>query len=453
MAQSTNFLPAFLPLFDPDWMLAFAWGGRGGGKSEAIARWLVEDSYLCGGTTLCVREFQGSLNDSVKSLIEQTIESNGYGGFTILEKEIRNTRSGRTFKFYGMQERFVGSIKSMPDIMTCWGEEAQGFSERSLQILLPTIRGIRPDGTHRKGIFSYNRFGENDPIHRTAREYLDLAAPRERTFNPSDIDGSYKWLQYEGHHKGERIALGVNLNFDANPWFPANLEIQRQKAQETPDYGHIWLGEPLSQGSNLFFERSVVRRWMDDPKGDTEGAIEIGVDVGRKHDRTQIYKRKGLTIIDERTLKIPDLVQVATIVAEMAVNGSVPIKIDDTGFGGGVTDMLSSWGYNAIPVDFGQSAKKKDRFANAIAEMWWEVSNLKGRVKIPNDTELMDELCTRLRASNDQKGRVRVSSKDDWKKQFGKSPDKADALLLTYYDPEKHKFMDRDEISLLNEVL
>ncbi|MFP6134378.1 phage terminase large subunit [Helicobacter pylori] len=47
--------------------------------------------------------------------------------------------NGSTFLFKGMQEYNAGNIKSIADINITWIEEAQYFSERSWELLVPSV--------------------------------------------------------------------------------------------------------------------------------------------------------------------------------------------------------------------------------------------------------------------------------------------------------------------------
>ena len=64
-----------LPLLEPARYLG-AWGGRGSGKSFYFAEAIVEAHVMNpNSSTLCVREVQKSLSQSVKRLIEERIEA------------------------------------------------------------------------------------------------------------------------------------------------------------------------------------------------------------------------------------------------------------------------------------------------------------------------------------------------------------------------------------------
>ena len=96
-----------------------AFGGRGGGKSESIARMLVAKSFETKGVILCARETQKSLEDSIKKVLEEIIIDEH------LEHYFRFTRTGqsKTTSTYGLlssisehqndmsySARFLGSI-------------------------------------------------------------------------------------------------------------------------------------------------------------------------------------------------------------------------------------------------------------------------------------------------------------------------------------------------------
>jgi hypothetical protein len=102
---------------------------------------------------------------------------------------------------------------------------------------------------------------------------------------------------------------------------------------------------------------------------------------------------------------------------------------------GGVTDILLDHGYTVAPVNFAQAAVDSDHYANAAAEMWFNFATKIDDVEIPGDVDLIEELTGRREGRRDSKGRRTVEKKDDFIKRVGRSPDKADALLLAFYEP------------------
>ena len=166
------------------------------------------------------------------------------------------------------------------------------------------------------------------------------------------------------------------------------------------------------------------------------GAIEVGVDVARYgDDRTEFVKRKGLKEIDRRTYTKLSTVQICDQLIDF-VDGdkNIPLKIDDTGVGGGVTDVMESKGFNVVPINFGAKATDPDKYPNLISEAWFYLKSIIDTVGMSNDSDLLMELTTRQWVM-DTKGRRGVESKDVYKKRGNRSPDKADATILCFYSP------------------
>ena len=143
---------AFAPLLAPA-RYKGAHGGRGSGKSHFFAGLLVEDALRapgelgCGLRAACIREVQKSLKESAKRLVEDKITEFNLGeaqGFKVF-REVIETPGDGLITFTGMQDHTADSVKSMEGFHRAWVEEAQSLSERSLQLLRPTIRADHSD--------------------------------------------------------------------------------------------------------------------------------------------------------------------------------------------------------------------------------------------------------------------------------------------------------------------
>lgn len=375
-------------------------GGRGGGKSHTIAEYLLIIGMTKKLRILCGREVQKSLKDSVHTLLSDKIDSLRLP-YIATQNSIKCLKTGTEFLFTGLKDHTVNSIKSFEGIDIFWGEEAQAFSKKSLDILIPTIR---KEGSY--FIWSMNRFEEQDPIY-------DLLI-----------------------HKNRKDVLHLVINYPDNPHCPDEIKTEAEicKINSPDDYEHIWLGQPMTQGDRCILSRALVRQAMDRTIK-PEGAMESGIDVARfGSDTTQFYKRHGLKVIAEKQMLQKDTVDVSNEAHEF-INGSSNTKVDDTGVGGGVSDQLIHKGDNITMINFGGSPKDKDKYPNTISEMWFEFKELleSEEVDLPDDRELLQQLTSR-QYKFDTKGRRMVESKDDFKKRYGKSPDKADALLLCFYN-------------------
>lgn len=118
----------------------------------------------------------------------------------------------------------------------------------------------------------------------------------------------------------------------------------------------------------------------------------------------------------------------------------IPIKVDDDGVGGGVTDILKAAGFTAIAVNAGSSPRKTADYPNRRSELWFDVANL-ARRNLLSFARLDKKTQQRLRQQAlapawelDVKGRRVIESKKKTKEEKldGHSPDDMDALNLAY---------------------
>jgi phage terminase large subunit len=233
----------YLPLLQPA-RYKGAFGGRGSGKSHFFAELLVEECIRQRTDAVCLREIQKSLKFSVKKLIESKIESLNAGYyFDVLDSQI-NAKQGGVIIFQGMQDHTSDSIKSLEGFRIAWFEEAQSASQRSLDLLRPTIRAPG----------SELWFGWN---------------PRFAT-DPIDV-----LLRGDNPPPGAQV---VEANFSDNPWFPQELvdEMEYDKQRDPDKYAHIWLGA-YQQNS----EARVFRNWRVEEFERPAGTIHrLGADWG-----------------------------------------------------------------------------------------------------------------------------------------------------------------------------
>ena len=113
------------------------------------------------------------------------------------------------------------------------------------------------------------------------------------------------------------------------------------------------------------------------------------------------------------------------------------IAIDSTGgYGIGVADALIELGYNVYEVASSEEAPDDRHFLNMRAWMWRRMANwvLRGGC-LPDDPELKEELSSVLYLYSKKGDKFQIESKDDIRKRIDRSPDKADALALTFVPP------------------
>ena len=398
----------FAPLLTDKKRIKFYYGGRGGGKSYAFADSLLIKGRMQKLLIACLREVQDSIKDSVYRLLCDRISFYKLSDYKIYENKIENKVTGTKFIFKGLRDQDIQKIKSLEGVDIAWIEEGQSISKRSWDILSPTIR---KDGS--EIWISMNREEENDAL------WTILATnPDERTYL-------------------------CKVNYYDNPFCPEELKLQAAKCQKDnpDDYMHIWLGQPLSQGASKLISPKTVRKAFEAKILSCDSPLVIGLDIARFGDDNTVFCfRKGRVCTKFEVLKQQDVVSVANY-CQGIIRDYAPVRVflDSGGIGAGVYDILASRGYQRIvrAVNFGSKAILEDRYVNRRSEMWdnaksWLSQDLP--VQIPPDEELLNDLCS-VNKKYDNKGRLQLESKDEIKKRLGRSPDKADAFVLTFAEP------------------
>lgn len=237
-------LPAWGGLLWEDYRHLALHGGRGGAKSRTIATALILKSTTSHRRVLCGREIQKSIKDSVKRLLDDEIARLGLSSvFDSVESEIRGPNDS-LFLFSGIKGN-ANAIKSIEGITDFWGEEAQTFSQASLDTVIPTIRA--PGSSL---IWSWNPDLETDPID----------------------------VLFRGEHGPPPRSIVREVNHDENPWFPEELRLEMEfdRSRDIDKYNHIWLGK-YRQNS----EARVFRNWRVEAF-DSPANVEyrLGADFG-----------------------------------------------------------------------------------------------------------------------------------------------------------------------------
>ena len=396
----------FRPLLCENKRIKFYHGGRGGGKSYAFADCLLLLGRQKKLFIACLREIQDSIKESVYKLLCDRISYYGYGDYKIYEDKIVNRITGTKFIFKGLRDQDITKIKSLEGVDIAWIEEAQTITKKSWEVLAPTIR---KNGS--EIWISMNREEETDAL------WVLLASnPDERT-------------------------LVRKVNYYDNPFCPEELKLQAQKCKEQDydDYLHIWEGEPVQQGNTKLIGAKAVKKAFEPKMDNSTSPLVLGVDIARfGDDSTVICFRKGRWCFKFEEYKKKSTVEVANILTNY-IREYKPVKIflDDTGVGGGVTDMLRDRGFGEVvrAINFQNKAINEKIYNNRRSEMWDGIRLwLNEDVQLPKDDGLLDDLCA-VNKKYDTRGRLQLESKDDVKKRLGRSPDKADALALTFAEP------------------
>ena len=230
-------------------------GGRASGKSHFFAELLVESHIMTPGLhSVCVREIQKSLDQSVKKLLEDKIEKLGVGKMFVVQDARIITPGNGLIIFQGMQNHTAESIKSLEGYDIAWCEEAQSLSQRSLDLLRPTIR---KEGSELW--FSWNPHEPTDPI---------------------DV-----LLRGEELPKG---AVVVEANHHHNPFLSDVIkqEIAFDRKRDFDKYLHTWEGQYRQASEARVFKNWEVKEFTTHE----EAVFRFGADWGFANDPTVLVR-------------------------------------------------------------------------------------------------------------------------------------------------------------------
>ena len=221
-----------------------AFGGRGAAKSHFFADTWLDENVRQKLDFVCLREVQKSLEFSVKKLLEHKIEKFNAGAYFEIQDKRIFTKNGGVTIFQGMQNATAEDIKSLEGFDRGWFEEAQTASQKSLDLLRPTIR---KEGSELW--FSWNPKFPTDPV--------DLLF---RSGNPPPG------------------TVLVEASYRDNPWLPDVLraELEYDQRRDPDKFAHIWLGQYQRNS-----EARVFRNWRIEEFERPPGAVfRLGADWG-----------------------------------------------------------------------------------------------------------------------------------------------------------------------------
>lgn len=228
------------------------YGGRGGGKSQNIARALLIQGTEARHKIICTREIQKSIQDSVHALLEQEIAEMDLKDFYEVQKQtIMSRRNGTEFLFAGLRSN-IASIKSIPKLTRGWVEEAQSASATNIKTLAYTIR--EPDS---ELWLSFNPELEDDPV------YQDYVAdpPQE--------------------------SIVVKIGWQDNPWFPEVLrkEKDEMRQKKPAEYENVWEGKCKAAVEGAIFAKELAI--ATEEQRITRVAVKAGIPVNTYWDLGQ----------------------------------------------------------------------------------------------------------------------------------------------------------------------
>jgi hypothetical protein len=211
--------------------------------------------------------------------------------------------------------------------------------------------------------------------------------------------------------------------------FPSEDEIAKDGYRQLVYSKYLRYGiTPEALKTVIDKERKAGRKLKD--------RLKLGCDIGGGGDYNVYVLRFGpFAIVAGKNQSNNTMVNVAEIERlqkEWGIEWS-DISIDDIGIGRGVADRFREKGLPVNSVNVGSSAIHKDRFSNLKAELYWELGTwIRGEnVRLEKNDNWIQILWIRYSTTSERL--VKIEPKADLVARSSKSPDYAEALMLTFY--------------------
>jgi hypothetical protein len=218
------------------------------------------------------------------------------------------------------------------------------------------------------------------------------------------------------------------------------------------------IGEPPADSEDQLIPSVWVDmafdRWraQEGKKRNADGALRLGVDVaGMGRDSQVMCFRYGSTVTHfTQSAKSEHMATVGKIKTIEVQNPGSHAFIDTIGEGSGVYSRAKELNLAVTSAKFSNGAKGlKDltgirEFLNMRAYCYWAVrdaldpafDDFRAPLALPPDEDLKQELCAH-RHDLKSGGHIYILEKDEVKEVIGRSPDKSDALALSYFKQEQ----------------
>lgn len=190
--------------------------------------------------------------------------------------------------------------------------------------------------------------------------------------------------------------------------------------------------------------------WLEEagrrPVGyDRDLTVQAGIDVaGPGDDETVLVIRQGDAILHTQAWSQADARgPVLAALLPWKAKGLDAVNVDVAGLGHYFALSLADEGLPVVRVNVGEAPttdKAKEQFANLRAQVFWSFREwaAAGMLAGLTDRTALAQLAG-IRYAHDNRGRIAIEKKDDARKRGVKSPDRAEAVVLAFWNaPRNH---------------
>jgi hypothetical protein len=251
-----------------------------------------------------------------------------------------------------------------------------------------------------------------------------------------------KGFAYKSHF-GETRGNWIRLHWDAEESELVTKESIERDARRGKDSNyyriHVKGLPPTAETDTIIpyeFAEGAAHREIEP---DMYDPIVGGLDCAMGGDEAVLIVRHGMKVIDIAVW--PDIHDTEELgfraLQKLWEHGFDVCYVDNLGLGAGVYSYMKRHEPTKIQgVKVSEAAPRGDKFFRLRDQLWWKMRDVfeRGLIQIPNDELLIDQIADPKIDSDEQySGKLKVESKQKMRKRGRGSPDRADALMITFY--------------------
>jgi phage terminase large subunit len=240
---------------------------------------------------------------------------------------------------------------------------------------------------------------------------------------------------------------GGPLDKNVRPYLVKRRWVYEKYHEWGPD-SPLWYSRVLGEFPPQSDDSLISLAWIDNARVrqlllPEQNVFHAGVDVaGPGESETVCVVRHGGKIVDIKawTKSDPreDLAQMLAYWKFKSKDyNSLEVNVDSAGNGWYFYLFLKDRGFNVTPVNVGSAVagdeSNKAKYTNLKAQLYWQLRETfrDGGVSNLKDDVTMGQLAA-LRYKEDERGRIKIETKDEMQRRGVQSPDRAEALMLAY---------------------
>lgn len=278
----------------------------------------------------------------------------------------------------------------------------------------------------------------DDPLYATVKRMLGGYKYKD-TFlleigNPFNRNHFYRTWHDDRYNK---IFIDYKIALEEGRYSPEFIEEMREEAFFDVFYECKFPDEDMldERGYRNLVPQEKLEEAFTESIAESDGKLKLGVDIGGGGDFNVYVLRNQDTAWVESKNKSSDTMsnvsEVQRILQEHSELAPEDVYIDDIGIGRGVSDRLKELGVSVNGVSVGERPQDITKYKNIKAEAFWALKVwLSAGGKIVKEEGFKQLTWIKYKVNTDKV--LQIEPKDELKRRFGKSPDFAEALMLTF---------------------